>query len=66
MTEKSINTPWYEGPTLLEALNNVKAPKRLSDKPLRIPIYALHKICGVGTVAVGRVVTGVMKPGMIL
>lgn len=64
MTEKSANMPWYNGPTLLEALNNVNPPKRPVDKPLRIPLQDVYKIGGIGTVAVGRVETGVVRPGI--
>jgi elongation factor 1-alpha len=64
MTEKSSNLPWYIGPTLLEALDSVYPPKRPTDKPLRVPIQDVYKISGIGTVPVGRVETGVMKPGM--
>lgn len=64
MIEKSTNLPWYKGPTLLEALDNLHAPKRPTDKPLRVPVQDVYKIGGVGTVPVGRVETGVMKPGM--
>lgn len=56
--------PWYEGPSLLEALDNVTAPKRPTEKPLRIPIQDVYRIGGVGTVPIGRVETGVIKPGM--
>jgi elongation factor 1-alpha len=38
ITEKSANMGWYEGPTLLEALDSLSAPKRPTDKPLRIPV----------------------------
>ena len=38
MTELSSNMPWYRGPTLLEALDSLKPPKRPTNKPLRIPI----------------------------
>ena len=38
MIEKSSKIPWYKGPTLLEALDNVHAPKRPTDKPLRVPV----------------------------
>ena len=62
--EPSKNMPWYKGPTLLEALDNVHPPKRPTDKPLRVPLQDVYKIGGVGTVPVGRVETGVMKPGM--
>lgn len=64
MIENSANMPWYKGPCLLEALDNVTPPKRPIDKPLRIPIQDVYKIGGIGTVPVGRVETGVVKPGM--
>jgi elongation factor 1-alpha len=57
-------TPWYDGPCLLEALDQVELPPKPTDKPLRVPINDVYSIKGVGTVPVGRVETGVMKPGM--
>ncbi|KAL4166475.1 hypothetical protein KRP22_013733 [Phytophthora ramorum] len=65
MIEKSGNMPWYKGPYLLEALDTLNAPKRPSDKPLRLPLQDVYKIGGIGTVPVGRVETGVIKPGMV-
>ena len=64
MIEKSANLPWYKGPTLLEALDTIVPPKRPTDKPLRLPLQDVYKIGGIGTVPVGRVETGVLKPGM--
>jgi len=66
MIEKSPNMNWYKGPTLLEALDQISEPKRPSDKPLRIPLQDVYKIAGIGTVPVGRVETGVLKPGMVV
>jgi len=66
MLERSANLTWYKGPTLLEALDSIKEPKRPSDKPLRIPLQDVYKIGGIGTVPVGRVETGVLKPGMVV
>jgi len=66
MLEKSENLPWYKGPTLLEALDSLKEPKRPSDRPLRIPIQDVYKIGGIGTVPVGRVETGVIVPGQTI
>jgi len=63
MLEKSANMPWYKGPTLLEALDSLEPPKRPTEKPLRLPLQDVYKIGGIGTVPVGRVETGVMKPG---
>ena len=65
MIDKSTNMPWYKGPYLLEALDNANPPKRPSDKPLRLPLQDVYKIGGIGTVPVGRVETGVIKPGMV-
>lgn len=64
MLEPSPNMPWYKGPTLLQAIDNCKEPKRPVDKPLRLPLQDVYKIGGIGTVPVGRVETGIMKPGM--
>jgi elongation factor 1-alpha len=66
MLEKSPNLPWYKGPTLIEALDSLEPPKRPSDKPLRIPLQDVYKIGGIGTVPVGRVETGILKPGMVV
>ncbi|RLF54086.1 MAG: translation elongation factor EF-1 subunit alpha [Thermoplasmata archaeon] len=57
---------WWDGPTVLEAVNNFKVPEKPIDKPLRWPIQDVYSITGVGTVPVGKVETGVMKPGMKL
>jgi elongation factor 1-alpha len=62
--EKSKNTPWYKGDTLLVELDKLKAPEKPVNKPLRLPIQDVYTITGVGTVPVGRVETGIMKPGM--
>merc|ERR1712072_1117264 len=63
MIEKSDNMNWYKGPTLLEALDLLDPPVRPVEKPLRLPLQDVYKIGGIGTVPVGRVETGVMKPG---
>jgi len=66
MIEKSPEMPWYKGPFLLEALDLVKPPNRPTDKPLRLPLQDVYKIGGIGTVPVGRVETGKLKPGQIV
>ncbi|CAK7325512.1 unnamed protein product [Dovyalis caffra] len=66
MIERSTNLDWYKGPTLLEALDQIQEPKRPSDKPLRLPLQDVYKIGGIGTVPVGRVETGVIKPGIVV
>jgi len=78
MIEPSTNMSWYKGwaierkegnasgKTLLEALDSIIPPSRPSDKPLRLPLQDVYKIGGIGTVPVGRVETGTIKPGMIV
>tara|TARA_Y100000815_G_C13295815_1_gene482664 strand:+ start:76 stop:1422 length:1347 start_codon:yes stop_codon:yes gene_type:complete len=66
MIEKSTNMNWYKGPTLLEALDLLDAPVRPVEKPLRLPLQDVYKIGGIGTVPVGRVETGIMKPGDVV
>jgi len=66
LIERSDKMPWYKGDTLLEALDRIDPPVRPVDKPLRLPLQDVYKITGVGTVPVGRVETGVIKPGMLV
>jgi elongation factor 1-alpha len=66
MLEKSSNLGWYKGPTLLEALDEITPPERPVSKPLRIPLQDVYKIGGIGTVPVGRVETGVLKPNQVV
>ena len=66
MIEKSTNMGWYKGPTLLEALDLLDPPVRPVEKPLRLPLQDVYKIGGIGTVPVGRVETGIMKPGDVV
>ncbi|MHA1589909.1 MAG: translation elongation factor EF-1 subunit alpha [Candidatus Njordarchaeales archaeon] len=63
LKEKSPNMPWYDGPTLYEALDLLEPPKPMIDKPFRLPIQKVFKIKGVGTVVTGRVETGKLKKG---
>lgn len=64
LTTPSEKSPWYDGPTLLEALDKCVPPKRLCEKPFRMPVLEVYKIAGIGTVAVGRIETGTVKLGM--
>jgi elongation factor 1-alpha len=66
MIEPTDNMKWYKGPTLIACLDALDPPKRPSDKPLRLPLQDVYKIGGIGTVPVGRVETGVLKPGDVV
>lgn len=64
MLEPSDNLKWWKGDTLLSAIDKFQPPVRPTDKALRLPVQDVYKIGGIGTVPVGRVETGVLKPGM--
>jgi len=76
MIEESVNMPWFtkwtkktkdgketSGKTLIEAIDAIEAPVRPFERPLRLPLQDVYKIGGIGTVPVGRVETGIIKPG---
>src|SRR3989338_2927338 len=63
VAKKSTNMPWYTGPTLLQALDNLTPPEKPTGLPLRLPIQDVYNITGIGVVPVGRVETGTMKIG---
>merc|ERR1712170_115808 len=78
MLEASTNMSWfkgwtcekpggkYDGKTLMQALDSIEPPKRPTERPLRLPLQDVYKIGGIGTVPVGRVETGILKPGMVV
>jgi len=61
--EKSDKCPWYNGPTLFEAIDATPMPDKPVDKPLRLPIQDVYKIGGIGTVPVGKIETGTLNVG---
>jgi len=63
LSKKSDKMPWYDGPTLIEAIDKFEIPPKPTDKPLRLPIQDAYRIKGTGVVPVGRVETGVLKKG---
>jgi elongation factor 1-alpha len=63
VTKKSEKMKWYTGPTVYEQFDLFEEPKKPVDMPLRMPIQDVYSITGVGTVPVGKIETGRMKPG---
>jgi len=63
VVNKSENMSWYQGKTILEALDDLNEPEKPTDLPLRLPIQDVYNITGIGVVPVGRIETGVMKVG---
>ena len=61
--EKSAETPWYKGPSLLAHLETVEVDAALADKPFRLPVQWVNRpdldFRGfAGTIAGGRVRPG--------
>jgi elongation factor 1-alpha len=54
---------WYDGPTLMESLDDFDEPEKAVDLPLRIPVQDVYNISGIGAVSVGRVETGDISQG---
>ena len=63
VVKKSAKMPWYKGPTILEQLDLFNPSEKPVDLPLRMPIQDVYEITGIGTVPVGKIETGRMKPG---
>ena len=55
---------WWTGDTVLQAIDKFIVPDKPTNLPLRWPIQDVYTIKGVGTVPVGKIETGIMKPGM--
>lgn len=63
IVEESENMDWYDGPTLIEATDQLEPSEKPVDLPLRMPIQDVYNITGIGTVPVGKIETGLMKVG---
>jgi len=64
VAKKSENMPWYKGPTILEQFDLFPMPELPTNLPMRMPVQDVYEITGIGTVPVGKIITGIMKPGM--
>ncbi len=55
-------TPWYQGPSLLQALDAFTARPSLAAQPLRLPVQDLYRR-GERRILVGRIETGRLRVG---
>ena len=62
VAKNSENMPWYEGLTVLLALDTFKIKSDRSNLPLRMPVQDVYKING-KRIIVGRVEAGTIKEG---
>ncbi len=59
---RSAATPWYQGPTLIGALDAFEARAAAVDQPLRLPVQDLYRLDD-RRVVVGRIESGRLKIG---
>jgi bifunctional enzyme CysN/CysC len=54
--------PWYQGPTVLDALDNLEAPPSEADQPLRLPVQDVYRF-DARRIFAGRIETGTLRVG---
>jgi len=59
---KSEKTPWYDGPTVIEAIDSLKKHDDIENAELRFPIQDVYNIDG-KKIVVGRIESGQIKDG---
>jgi bifunctional enzyme CysN/CysC len=62
VTERTANTRWYRGPTVVEALDALEPARPLQALPLRLPVQAIYKFDDRRIVA-GRIESGSLAAG---
>lgn len=62
---KSVNMPWYAGPTVIESLDSLEPHIPDENKPLTMTIQDVYKFSD-KRIAVGRVETGIIKKGDVI
>jgi bifunctional enzyme CysN/CysC len=62
IVSRAAATPWYQGPTLLAALDAFAPKARAVDRPLRLPVQDIYKFDSRRIVA-GRIESGRIKTG---
>uniref|UniRef100_UPI00313840A5 adenylyl-sulfate kinase n=1 Tax=Ferrovibrio terrae TaxID=2594003 RepID=UPI00313840A5 len=62
IASRSLNTAWYQGPTLIGALDAFAPRAQLTEQPLRLPIQDLYRYED-KRIVVGRIESGHLKVG---
>merc|ERR1711963_63165 len=66
MLEESPNMSWYKGWAVERKEGNASGKTLINALDAILPLQDVYKIGGIGTVPVGRVETGIIKPGMVV
>jgi bifunctional enzyme CysN/CysC len=62
LVHRAASMPWYEGPTLIEALESFRPARRPVDLPLRLPVQDIYKF-DERRIIVGRIESGHLAVG---
>jgi bifunctional enzyme CysN/CysC len=62
VASRSIAMPWHKGPTLVEALDQLKAPPSLDEGPLRFVVQDIYRF-DTRRLIVGRIESGALHVG---
>ncbi|MFP4117211.1 MAG: GTP-binding protein [Candidatus Aenigmatarchaeota archaeon] len=62
VVDKSEKMEWYDGPTVLDALERFETKPEPTEKPLRFPVQDIYDVDG-EEVVVGKVESGTVKQG---
>ena len=63
ITERSTNTPWYDGPTLIDHLETIEIDQAIQAGPFRMPVQWVNRPDLDFRGFCGRVVRGTLHPG---
>jgi len=63
VTDRSENTPWYHGPTLIGHLETVEVDRELEAKPFRLPVQWVNRPDLDFRGFSGEITSGVVRPG---
>jgi bifunctional enzyme CysN/CysC len=63
ITERGENTPWYNGPTLMEALESVRVKEELDALPFRMPVQWVNRPSHDFRGFSGQIAGGAVQPG---
>ena len=66
ITEKSMNTSWYDGPSIIQYLESVEVTSSSQSRPFRMPVQWVNRPNREFRGFTGMVASGIVKKGQLL
>lgn len=63
VVENSANTPWYDGPAIMQYLDTIEIQSDAQDKPFRMPVQWVNRPNLDFRGFAGQILSGTVKPG---